>query len=64
MKPLTEAEQAATQAATNDEPSVPEAKALPRKSPGMTRKGFAQLLKRAFTPQDTKPDSDVTIRRR
>jgi hypothetical protein len=64
MNPLTEAEQAATHAATNDKPPAPEAKVLRRKSPGMTRKGFAQLLKRAFTPQDSKPDSDVTIRRR
>jgi len=64
MKPLTEAEQAATHAVTNDKPPAPDAKALPRKSPGMTRKGFAQLLKRALTPQDTKPDSDVSIRRR
>jgi hypothetical protein len=61
MKP-TESEQAATEAqravTKNDKP-VPAAKVLPKKSSGMTRKGFGQLLKRAFTPADPKHAAKV-----
>jgi hypothetical protein len=42
------------QPATKDELIAPEAKQLPKKSTGMTRKGFGQLLKRAFTQQAPK----------
>jgi hypothetical protein len=44
------------QPATNDKPSVPEPgpeKPL-KKSSGMTRKGFGQLIKRAFTQEAPK----------
>ena len=53
MKAQTEAEQLATKDKLIA--PVPKAKHLPKKSPGMTRKGFGQLVKRAFTSRAPKP---------
>ena len=37
------------------EPVAEKPKARPKKAPGMTRKGFGELIKRAFTPDPPKP---------
>ncbi len=49
MKPRT------SEPATKPFTPKPETKELLKKSSGMTRKGFGQLLKRAITPHAPKP---------
>lgn len=54
MKPYESTDRSLT--STNDEPSIPKPvpDELRKKLPGMTRKGFGQLIKRAFTQADPK----------
>jgi len=53
MKPRTETEQPVSK----DDPIAqrPETKSRPKKSAGMTRKAFGELIKRAFTQDVPKP---------